>query len=288
MKLFSVLRQAFQTYRRHPGELLLTLLLELVLRGIALAPLLFLASPQTRCWALLSIPLYLLIVLPARQNAALAMQDLLSGGNAFTAQLISTEDYAAKLQRGLASALRLLLWCVPLIAGAALAVWAVTGSMNVITLLSHIYALGSGDPILGLAVVAAIYLLTLVPPVLGCAVHSGARHAAALGNSRLTRGRHGALVRLWLLGLLTLLPFAIAAAIPLAGYIRAAISALSAMMATFELNLPQPGPTLTAIGALAAILLLPTIPLRSLLPAIYMKAAKEADPGVSCVIDHAS
>ena len=279
MKLMSVYREAWRLYREHFKALTLTLLLQLALRGMALTPLLFLAAPQTKWLALLCVPLYLLIVLPARQNAALAMQDMLSGGSPFSARLISTENYGAKVLRGLTATLRMLLWCVPLIAGVVLAIWATHGSMDGFTLYRSIRSVGGGNVFHGIRLILGGYLLTLVPVLLGCAFHCGARHAEALGHPRMTKGRHGRLMLLWLSSLAVFAPFLVAAAIPCVGYVRSVIDAVLAFFSTLRLSIPSPGSTLTLVAVFVVVLLLPAIPLHSLLPAVYMRAAKAEDAG---------
>ena len=288
MKLTTVFREAWRAYRQHFGALMLTLLLELVLRAIALTPLLFMVLPETKALALLCVPLYLLIVFPARQNVALAVQDMLDGGSVFSLRLISGEDYGRKLLRALTSALRLVMWFVPLIAGVIVALWATRGSMDGFTLLRSIRSIGGGDSFRGLAIVAAVYLLTLVPPVLGCAFHSGARHARALGDPSLTKGRHGKLIGLWLLSLAVFVPFVAAAAIPCAGYVRSLADAVTAFMNTASLSIPSFGSTRIAVLALFVVLALPAIPLRTLLPAVYMRAVKAEKEGVAGAVNDAA
>ena len=92
MKVKNVWKDSFKLYKKNFGPLCLALLAELVLRGIALCPVLFLAEKKLAPLALLAIPLYVLIVLPARQNYALALQDMLNGGSVFSTQLICTKD----------------------------------------------------------------------------------------------------------------------------------------------------------------------------------------------------
>ena len=279
MKFSSVLRESFFIYRKHFRELMLTLLLELVLRLIALAPLLFLAAPQTRPLVLISLPLYLLVVLPARQNVAQGVQSLLSGGSLFTLQLVSTENYGRKLLVGLTAALRMLLWAALFIIGVAAArvVWTMDGNtLDVLTLMRFIKSMGGSTLFRGFGVLAVIYLATLIPLLLGCAFHSGDRHAAALGKSELTKGRRGALIRLWLGGLVVFLPFAIAAALPCASFIRALIAAIDAFNLTFTFTFPPVGSILAALGAMAVVLLLPVLPLRTLMPAVYLRASQQA------------
>lgn len=277
MKFSSVLRESFLIYRKHFRELMMTLLLELVLRLIALVPLLFLAAPQTRPLALISLPLYLFMILPARQNVALCVQRLLSGGSLFTAELISAEGYGKKLKRSLITALKMLLWSAPLILGLALIqiVRSIDGNkLDVLTLMRFIKSMGGNNLYRGIGMLAAIYLATLIPVLIGCAFHSGDRHAAALGRPELPKGRRGALIRQWFAGLIVFLPFLMAAAFPLAGFIRALSNEIDAFMTTFEFSFPSVGTALAALGALTVILILPAIPMRSLIPAVYLRGTQ--------------
>ena len=286
MRFSSVLRESFLIYRKHFRELMLTLLLELVLRLIALAPLLCLATPQTSPLALLCVPLYLFLILPARQNVALGVQRLLAGGSLFTLELISMEQYGKKLRRSLSATLRMLLWSALLIFGLALAqfVRSLDGNtLDALTLMRAIQTLGGGEFFpRGVGLLAAIYLATLIPVVIGCAFHSGDRHAVALGRPSLPKGRRGALIRLWLGGLIVFLPFALAALFPCASFFRALVAAISGFMETFTFTFPAVGPTCLSLGALVVLLLLPAIPLRTLMPAVYVRAAQTSS------IDHAA
>ena len=286
MKLTSVYRKAWAFYRRHFGALMLTLLLELALRCIALTPLLFLAVPQTRFLALLSIPLWVLIVLPARQNAAIAMQAALENNEGpFSLVLISLDHYKDKLLRGLLGMLRMLLWFIPLIAGVILALWAFYGPVDGLTMIRMISSFGGGiKP--GFQRILFIYLLTLIPPLLGFAFHSGARHAAALGRPRATRGHHLRLMLLWLGDLVLLVPFLTAAGMTAANYVRSVIDNLN----RFSLSLPDPGPTLRLMVIFAGVLLLPLIfliPLHALRSAVYMRAVQADARKVGAVHDAA-
>lgn len=278
MKLTSVYRKAWGVYRRHWGALMLTLLLELVLRCVALTPLLFLAASQTRYLALLCVPLWLLIVLPARQNAAEAMQSTLETDESpFSVALISSDNYKTKLLRGLAATLRMLLWCMPLIVGVILALWAFYGSVDGFTMIRMISRLGGGIR-QGIQRLLIIYLLTLIPPLLGCAFHCGARHGAALGRPKATRGHHLRLMLVWLSSLVTFVPFLVATGIAGSSYLRSVIDTVKGFLSTFSsLSIPNPGQTLILVAVFAVVLLLPLIPLHSLIPAVYMNAAAQAD-----------
>ena len=267
MKLSAALAAAWRAYCRHFGDLMKTLLVTLAVGGMALCPLLFLSAPETQPLAWLSAVLFVLLVLPLRQNTAEALQDMLSGGRACSPRLISLRGYPVKVLRGL----RTLLWTLPLIAGVVLAYQAATGDMDVFTLMGHISNLGSGDLFNGIIVLAVIYAATLIPIVFGLAFHSGSRHAAALGNPRLVRGHRIRLMLMWLLSLLpALIPVAVIALIA----VDYASSLVSGFMQTFSLTLTAPPAGLFIAAIVLAVMLVLLAPLRALLPAVYLRDAE--------------
>ena len=73
MKVRQILLCAWRTYTAHFGALLQGFLLQAVVCLIALAPLLFLSVPQAAPLAWLCPVLFVLLVLPMRQNAAQAL-----------------------------------------------------------------------------------------------------------------------------------------------------------------------------------------------------------------------
>lgn len=271
MKMKSALKESLCLYKKNFGQLLLALLVELVLRAIALLPLVFLADKALSPLALLAIPLYLLIALPARQNYALALQDMMNGGSVFTVQLISVKDYWKKLWRGLKGMICILLWSAVTIAGVSWLYAAIMGMVDFITLMSIFKTIG-GSVVDGIMIVAGAVAGSILLILLGCAVHSGSRHAIAAGNKKLLRGQRLRLTGLWFLGLLLLVPFVAVAAATLGSYAGTLISGLK------NLELPSLSLTAAQLGALAAgavLLLIPVLPLKNLLPAAYLHLLKE-------------
>ena len=272
MKNKSVLKESLRLYRQNFGPLCLALLVEVVLRGIALCPLLFLADAKLQPLALLAVPLYLLIVLPARQNYALALQDMMAGGSVFSLQLISTKDYWKKLLRGVKGMLCILLWSALTIAGVSLLYAAVMGLVDFITLMRIFSAIGGSSVVDGVMIVAAAVAGSCLLILLGCAVHSGSRHAIALGNKKLLKGSRVKLTGLWFLGLLLVVPFAAVAALALGDYALTLVSALKNMqLPAFTLNTKQAA---MLIGG-AVVLLFPLLPLKNMLPAVFLRMKKE-------------
>ena len=272
MKMKTVWKDSFALYKKNFGPLCLALLVELVLRGIALCPLLCLADAKLKPLALLAIPLYVLIVLPARQNYALALQDMMSGGSVFSLRLVSTADYGKKLWRGVKGMLCILLWSLLTIVGVSVLYAALMGLVDFITLMRIFSAIG-GSVVDGILIVAAAVAGSCVLILLGCAVHSGSRHAVALGDKKLIKGSRLNLTGLWFLGLLLLVPFCAVAVFTLGDFAGTVVTALKNMqMPSLALNAQQAA---LLIGG-AVLLLCPVLPLKNLLPAVYLRKVKEA------------
>ena len=272
MKVKNVWKDSFTLYKKNFGPLCLTLLVELVLRGIALCPVLFLADSKLAHLALLAIPLYVLIVLPARQNFALALQDMLNGGSVFSTQLICPKDYGKKLLRGVKGMLCILLWSLLTIAGVSALYAALMGLVDFITLMRIFSAIG-GSVVDGILIVAGAVAGSCLLILLGCAVHSGSRHAHAMGDKKLLKGSRLGLTGLWFAGLALLIPFVAVAAFTLGDFAVTVVSALKNMqMPSLSLN----GQQAAMLIAGAVVLLFPVLPLKNLLPAVYLRKVKEA------------
>lgn len=271
MKLKPVLKESLHLYRKNFPQLCLALLVELVLRAMAITPLLFCLDKTLAPLAWLSIPLYLLIALPARQNYALALQDMQNGGSVFSLQLISTKDYGRKLIRGLKGTLFILLWSSLTITGVTLLYMAVCGLVDVVTLMRIFKNIG-GSVVDGLMLVLGAVVASCLLIMVGCGVHSGSRHAVAMGDKCLVKGHRLSLTALWFAGMLLVVPFAAVAAVALGDYARTLVAALKQLMLpSFALNARQ-GALL--IGGVL-VLLLPVLPLKNLLPAVYLHQMKE-------------
>ena len=265
--------QAWRVWKAHPLDTLRFLLVELCLRGIALAHLFCLTDASLRWGAVLALPLWLLIVPVARQNAALAMAGALKGGALCTSQLISCAGYGRKLARGLRTGCWLLLFALPVITASVWLYKLYTGE-EAFTVLRWIMNLGGGSLINGIKLGLVLYCCTLIPLIASCAWHCGDRHALAQGEPRLPRRRHGRLLRGWLIGLVPLIPFTAVAVISSASYIQALINSL-ADIASGSFTIPKPDSNLYIILAAAVVLLLPAIPLKQLIPAALMADAAE-------------
>ncbi len=272
MKMKPVLSDSLRLYKKHFGSLCLALLVEVVLRAIALSPVMFLADKALAPLAYLAIPLYILIALPARQNYAIALQDMMDGGSVFTPQLISVKDYWRKLWRGVKGMICMLLWSALTIIGVGLLYAAVRGLVDFITLMRIFSSIG-GNVMDGVMIVAGAVAASCLLIVLGCAVHSGSRHAVALGNKKLLRGNRLRLTALWFLGCVLVVPFAAVVVYTLGDYALSLVRELKNLkLPAFILSVKQAA---LLIGG-AVVLLFPALPLKNLLPAVYLRKVKEA------------
>lgn len=271
MKIKPVLKESLRLYKKNFGPLCLALLVQLVLRAIALSPLLFLADKTLAPLAYIAIPLYLLIVLPARQNYAIALQEMMDGGSVFSVTLISTKDYGKKLWRGLKGMICILLWSAVTIAGVSWLYAAIMGLVDFITLMRIFAAIG-GDFVTGVMIVAAAVAASTLLIVLGCAVHSGSRHAIALGDKKLLKRNRLRLTALWFLGLVLVVPFAVVVMAALGDYAMSLVAELKNLkLPSFSLNAKQ----IAMLLGGAIVLLFPALPLKNLLPAVYLRKVKE-------------
>lgn len=290
MKKISAASRAWTLYRRYFPQLMLGLLLQIVLRLMVAAPLLFLATPQTRPLAALSVVLFVLIILPARQNAAEVMAQLHQGYGFDLAGFVSFRDYGKKLLRGLKTTGLMLLWSLPFIAATVFIAFVyggktIEGVTDTFTVLRTVINLGNHSlvktllpvsdtaTIRGVAAIIVMYLMTALPILIGWAFHAGTRHAAALGRKAYRRLR---VMGAWLLGLATLLPFLFVTVTVSKGYLSQLLSALSGI-GQGSLSLPPLEKELWVIAAAFVVLLLPLIPFKQLLPASCVHNAAQTE-----------
>ncbi len=273
MRKTSVPGRAWSAYTASPCGTLKFLLVQVCLRMMCLAPLLCLSDRNLAPGAVLSPVMWILILLPARMNAAAAMRDALAGGPLCSARLVETAGYGEKLLMGLKRLGFLMLWGAPLIFLAVRGWSLYTGETDVFSVLRMIRGdLGGGDQLRGILVLLGLIAGSLLLLAAGCAFHSGARHAWAQGDPRLVNGRHGMTMLFWLMSLLCLLPLAAAVAVTVVRYLPA-VTDLTGLL-TKKVQLPRTDETVWILAAGAA-LTLPLLPLRALIPAAWAAKLKE-------------
>ncbi|MBQ8073608.1 MAG: hypothetical protein IJ231_07590 [Clostridia bacterium] len=272
MKISKALRDAWKAYTASFSGTLCFLVVEACLTLICLAPCLLLTQPRLVWGAVLSPVLFIFLLLPARMNAAKTMREALRGGSLGSRALVETEGYGAKLACGLKRAGFLLLWGAPLIALLCVCWTHYAGDMDSFTVLRLIKnELGGGDQMRGILVLVLMLLAALLTLTLGCAFHSGARHAFARGDLSVVRGHHGRILLSWLASLLAILPLVIALIIVICRY-APALSDLNGLLMGL-VKLPSTRETILIL-VIGAALTLPLLPLRSLIPAAFVNGLK--------------
>ncbi len=273
MKISAAIRDAWKVYAGHFGATLKFLAVEACMTLTAFTPLLFLTNDKLKWLALLAVPFYLLLVLWARVNAAAAMRDAFGEGSLFSYRLAEPGSYGRKLLYGLKRGLMLLIWAAPMIAFLVTAVVHFYGNTDVFTLMRAIKSFGGGDVVTGALYLVLILIATMILLMIGCAFHSGDRHAFVRDNPRLVRGHHGKIILSWLCALLTLLPVIIAAAAVVVYYLPILKDYISNFGAT-DKSMPDARPAVIILVA-GAVLTVPLLPLRSLIPAAFVNGLEK-------------
>ena len=238
--LGAALRNAWNAWRRNPGEVLLFLLMQITVRLIAALPLLALFTGAAPWIALASPVLFVLLVMPARRRAAFGYRSLLRGGPLFVRELgIGWKPCGRLLLDSLRTALCALCWAAPLIAAA---VWAyglfraegVQGSTDGLTIIRHVAALGGGDPVMGALWIGVIVVGLILLAAAGLAFHSGARHDEVIPPKAVRGFAHrGRVLAAWLLGFACFLPFIALMAWVAWDIVRPAVGSLFSALKSF-------------------------------------------------------
>jgi len=205
-------------------------------------------------------------------NAAGAMRDSLNGGSLFSMTLADTTAYGKKIAYGMKRLVMLLLWAAPLIACIVIARINMAGETDGFTVLRMIKRFGGGDLMTGIIYMALIFIAAVLLVAFGCAFHSGDRHAFVRNNPKLVRGHHGKIVLCWICSLLTILPMIIAIAAVIVRYLPALKDLNGVVMNTVSLPSTKVSLMILAVGA---VLTIPFLPLRSLIPAAFVNGLEK-------------
>ena len=273
MKISQAFQKGLKTVWGQKTGTLKLLLTEFALALMCLAPLLFLTEGAPLMYlAALSVPMWLLIKVPARLNAAAAMQDSLEGGEIFSLRLADTEGYGKKVLYGLKRLVLLALWGAPL-AAALLYAWdKYAGDTDGLTVMQMVYDFGGGDMKTGMIYLILIFLALVLLFFLGMGFHSGDRHAEVIGQEKLLKGRRPKVLLCRICSLVFLLPLIIAFAVVVLRYLPL-LNDVSGVMAG-EVSLPSTKTSLLILG-IGALLTLPLVPLRSMVTAAFIHGMKE-------------
>ncbi len=271
MKISAAFRDAYRVYACHFGATLKFLVVEACMTLAAFTPLLFLTNDGLKWLAVLAVPFYLLLMLWARVNAAAAMRDAFRKGSLFSYRLAEPGNYGKKFLYGMKRCLMLLFWAAPMIAAVVYALINFYGDTDVFTLLRAVKSFGGGDLLTGFLFLGLIFLATLLLLAFGCAFHSGDRHAFVRENPKMLRGHRGKIILCWLCSLVAVLPMIIAVVAVIIRYIPV-LGDQNAIMS--REGLPSTKITLIILAA-GAVLTLPLLPLRALIPAAFVNGLEK-------------
>lgn len=275
MKISQAFRDAARTVKEQKGETLKFLALETAMTLMCLAPLLFLTQKgPLKYLAALALPLWLLVKVPARVNAAAAMQDSLGEGKIFSLRLADPGNYGRKVAYGLGRLGMLLLWGAPLIAALVYAWMQYVGVGNTdgLTVMQKIYEFGGKDTKTGMIYVLLILAALAVLALLGAGFHSGDRHAWVLDEKGLMKRKRPKTLLCRICSLVYLLPLIIAFVIVAFRY----APLLNDISGVLQGDVPKPNTKVTlAILGVGAALTLPLIPLRAMTTAAYVKGLRQ-------------
>ena len=274
MSILQAFADARRTVSGQKKEALKFLAVELAVTAICLAPLLFLTeSGNLKYLAALAAPLWLLIKIPARLNAAAAMQDGLGEGKMFSLRLADPGNYGRKVGYALSRLGLLILWSLSLIAALLYAWDKYSGETDGLTVLDMIYQFGGQDMKTGVFYLMLILAGLLLLAALGAGVHSGDRHAFVLDRKGLLRGNRFGVLVCRICSVILLLPLIVAVVIVIFRYLPL-IDDISGVVAG-DVPLPSTRTTLIILG-IGAALTLPLLPMRSMVTAAYVNGLKES------------
>ena len=273
MKITQAIRKAFQTVSAQKGGTLKFLAAEGALTLMCLAPLLFLTQQgPVKYLAALSAPMWLLVKVPARVNAAAAMQDAAAGGAIFSLRLADPDRYGKKVLYGLTRIGLLLIWSAPLTAALLYAWEQYAVTEDGLTVLNMVYEFGGHDMKTGAVYVLLIYAALVLLAFLGAGFHSGDRHALVLEQKGLLKGKRLKVLGCRICSLVFLLPLIIAAIVTALRY-APLLNDLSGVM-TGDVAKPSTRTSLIILG-IGAALTVPLIPFRAMTTAVYAAGLKE-------------
>ncbi len=274
MKISQAFQKAYRTVTAQKGETLKFLVTELSLTGMCLAPLLFLTEKgPLKYLALLAVPLWMLIKIPARLNAAAAMQDSLGTGKIFSLRLADPGNYGKKAGYAFARLGLLALWALPLILALLYAWEKYSGDTDGLTVLDMIYRFGGQDMKTGVIYLLMILSGLMILAALGAGFHSGDRHAFVLDQKGLLKGKRPKVLLCRICSLIFLLPLIIAVVMVAFRY----TPLLNDVSGVISGDVPRPSSrtTLIILG-IGAVLTLPLLPLRSMVTAAYVNGLKKS------------
>ena len=275
VKLRLLFSEAVKLWLRYFPCLMHAECIRVLLVAASLVPLILCIYPGAELFALLALPIYLLTVPAFARNEAAMLVTAARENIWVSLRLASPEGYGRKVRQGLSQALRLLASLIPAAACFVYVRLLFSGTTDGLTVLRGMANLAGGDLVYGILTFVMLALATLLPFVLMCALRSHHAHTCALGVRRgFMRGRRLSLMRVWLAGAVTYLPFLCVAEGAIWMYV-ASLPASIAALVSGDAVLPSPTGTLIVLAVAFVVLLIPARALRRVLMTLFI--LKETD-----------
>lgn len=265
--LFS--RSFAQWLRLMPG-LRLSRFISILCHMMAAAPLLLLLYPPLEMLALLSVPIYELLLPVLRYNHAAMLMEVHEAEIYLPLRLVSGEGYGKKLLHAVCGQLLLLVSLLPLMGCIGYAMGMYFGSTDSFTVLRQLSGIiENGDWMDGLLNRFGVLMASLVPYFAMRALVSWRPFGFAAGAHRgFKRGNRLRLIGVWLVSLVAYVPFITVTAIAVVMYASSCTGSLIRLLLDGG-TLPSPAALLIAVAA-AAVLSQPLCMLRQVLLSTFI------------------
>lgn len=270
MRRETLFARSFTQWLRLLPGLRLSRFISILCHMMAAAPLLLLLYPPLEMFALLSIPIYELLLPVLRYNHASMLMEVHEAEIYLPLRLVSGEHYGKKLLHAIAGQLLLLISLLPLMGCIGYALGLYFGSTDSFTVLRQLSGIiENGDWMDGLLNRFGILLASLVPCFVMRALISWRPFGYSIGARRgFMRGNRLRLIGVWLVSLVAYVPFIAVTVISVVVYASSCTGSLIRLLMDGG-TLPSPAGLLIAIAA-AAVLTQPLCMLRQVLLSTFI------------------
>ena len=270
MRRETLFARSFTQWLRLLPGLRLSRFISILCHMMAAAPLLLLLYPPLEMFALLSIPIYELLLPVLRYNHASMLMEVHEAEIYLPLRLVSGEHYGKKLLHAIAGQLLLLISLLPLMGCIGYALGLYFGSTDSFTVLRQLSGIiENGDWMDGLLNRFGILLASLVPYFVMRALISWRPFGYSIGARRgFMRGNRLRLTGVWLVSLVAYVPFIAVTVVSVVMYANSCTGSLIRLLMDGG-TLPSPAGLLIAIAA-AAVLTQPLCMLRQVLLSTFI------------------
>ena len=270
MRRETLFARSFTQWLRLLPGLRLSRFISILCHMMAAAPLLLLLYPPLEMLALLSVPIYELLLPVLRYNHAAMLMEVHEAEIYLPLRLVSGEGYGKKLLHAVCGQLLLLVSLLPLMGCIGYAMGLYFGSTDSFTVLRQLSGIiENGDWMDGLLNRFGVLMASLVPYFAMRALVSWRPFGFAAGARRgFMRGNRLRLIGVWLVSLVAYVPFIAVTAVAVVMYASSCTGSLIRLLLDGG-TLPSPAALLITAAA-AAVLSQPLCMLRQVLLSTFI------------------